>query len=99
MFAGYDLDTNQPTAGMYVYAHVNNPYSCLLMLPAGRLCEHVETDSSAAVAEDCDSELQQYLDTLDVTCQGDESDAAILQWTPDDNTPNLVYYQVRILFQ
>ena len=74
--------------------NTNNPYP--YAPPAGRLCEHVETDDSAAVAEDCDSELQEYLDTLDVTCQGDESEAAILTWTPDDETPNYVFYQVRI---
>ena len=76
--------------------NANHPYSCISS--AGRLCEHVETEDSAAIDEDCDSELQEYLDTLDVTCQGDESDAAILTWTPDFETPNFVYYQVRILF-
>ena len=43
----------------------------------------------------CDSNLQDYLDTLSVSCQGDESEAAILTWTPDENTPDVVYYQVR----
>ena len=43
----------------------------------------------------CDSNLQDYLDTLRVSCQGDESEAAILTWTPDDDTPDVVYYQVR----
>ena len=65
-----------------------------MLSSAGRLCEHTETDQSASVAENCDSELQQYLDTLDLTCQGDESDAAILTWMPDDDTPDVVYYQV-----
>ena len=44
----------------------------------------------------CDSNLQDYLDTLNVSCQGNESEAAILTWTPDENTPDVVYYQVRI---
>ena len=61
---------------------------------AGRHCEHMETDTSAAVAENCNSNLQEYLDTLTVTCQGDESEVAILTWTPDENTPDVVYYQV-----
>ena len=30
-----------------------------------------------------------------MTCEGDESEAAILTWTPDENTPDVVYYQVR----
>ena len=57
----------------------------------------METAQSASVAVDCDSTLQQYLDTLNVSCQGDESEAAILTWTPDENTPDVVYYQVRNL--
>ena len=62
--------------------------------PAGRYCAHEETDESASVAENCDSTLQEYLDTLNVTCQ-DEGEAAILKWTPDENTPDVVYYQVK----
>ena len=84
-----------PTNLLLVCMHMlntNNSYPCVPS--AGRLCEHIETDDSAAVAEDCDSELQEYLDTLDVTCQSNESEAAILTWTPDENTPDVVYYQV-----
>ena len=62
---------------------------------AGRYCSHEETAGSESVALDCDSTLQDYLDTLSVSCEGDESDAAILTWTPDENTPDVVYYQVR----
>ena len=61
---------------------------------AGRYCAHEETAESAAVAMNCDSNLQDYLDTLSVSCQGDESEAAILTWTPDEDTPDVVYYQV-----
>ena len=61
---------------------------------AGRYCSHVETASSGAVAEDCDRNLQDYLDTLTVTCEGEESEVAVLTWTPDENTPDVVYYQV-----
>ena len=46
------------------------------------------------MATDCNSGLEDYLKTLDVSCVGDESEAAILTWTPDDSTPDLVYYQV-----
>ena len=69
--------------------------STLYIRVAGRHCAHKETSGSASVAEDCDSTLQDYLDTLSVSCQGDESEAAILTWTPDENTPDVVYYQVR----
>jgi len=56
----------------------------------------VETDRSGDVATDCNSSLEDYLDTLDVTCEGEESEAAILEWTPDDDTPDVVYYQVNM---
>ena len=80
---------------MHTYNYnVNIPYHWSL---AGRLCEHFETNKSASVAEDCDSELQEYLDTLNVRCHGDKSDAAILTWTPDDDTPDVVYYQVQLI--
>ncbi|XP_065916173.1 protein Skeletor, isoforms B/C-like [Dysidea avara] len=62
-------------------------------LAAGRHCQHVETSSSGNVATSCSSSLEDYLNTLTVSCEGDESEAAILTWTPDDNTPDLVYYQ------
>ena len=67
---------------------------CMHTLLAGRHCEHIETDRSAAVAENCNSNLQEYLDTLTVSCQGDENEVAILTWTPDEDTPDVVYYQV-----
>ena len=64
---------------------------------AGRHCQHLETSSSGDVATNCSSRLDDYLNTLTVSCQGDESEAAILTWTPDDNTPDLVYYQVKLV--
>ena len=66
---------------------------------AGRHCQHVETSSSGNVATSCSNSLEDYLNTLTVSCEGDESEAAILTWTPDDNTPDLVYYQVDTLSQ
>ena len=66
-------------------------------LSAGRHCQHVETSSSGGVATSCSSNLEDYLNTLNVSCEGDESEAAILTWTPDDNTPDLVYYQVKLV--
>ena len=68
------------------------------MCIAGRHCAHKETAGSASVAENCDSTLQDYLDTLSLSCQGDESEVAILTWTPDENIPDVVYYQVRKLY-
>ena len=68
--------------------------SSLFNYSAGRYCSHEETAQSASVALECNSTLQEYLDTLNVMCEGDESEAAILTWTPDENTPDVVYYQV-----
>ena len=57
----------------------------------------METSSSASAATNCSSSLEDYLNTLTVSCEGDESEAAVLRWIPDDNTPALVYYQVNLV--
>ena len=54
----------------------------------------METSSSGDVADTCSSSLEDYLNTLAVSCEGDESEVGILTWTPDENTPDVVYYQV-----
>ena len=69
-------------------------YQCLILMLAGRYCAHEETAQSGAVAMNCSSNLQDYLDTLSVSCQGEESEVAILTWTPDEDTPEVIYYQV-----
>ena len=56
----------------------------------------METAASEGVATNCDSTLEDYQNTLEVTCEGDESEAAILTWTPDENTPDVVFYQVNV---
>ena len=56
----------------------------------------METAASGGVATDCASTLEDYQNTLEVSCEGDESEAAILTWTPDDNTPDVVFYQVNV---
>ena len=57
----------------------------------------METSVSASVATSCDSTLQQYINTLNLSCQGNDDEAAVLVWTPDENIPNTVYYQVKFL--
>ena len=85
---------------MYCISDRKHTYlSKILFLLAGRHCAHEETAGSESVALDCDSTLQDYLDSLNVSCVGDDSDVAILTWTPDENTPDVVYYQVRTLFE
>ena len=96
VYAGFDVVTSVPLAGKQAdYQHHLYTYYEMKIFTAGRYCSHVETASSGAVAEDCDRNLQDYLDTLTVNCEGEESEAAILTWTPDENTPDVVYYQVR----
>ena len=78
---------------LYGWLYVVHSYANFNL--AGRYCSHEETAESESVALDCNSTLRDYLDTLNVSCVGAESDAAILTWTPDENTPDIVYYQVR----
>lgn len=45
---------------------------------------------------DCNSVLSDYEQLLtppDPTC-GDNTNTNVFSWTPDENTPNTVYYQV-----
>ena len=94
MYAGFDVATNTPLAGKQADNQCRLYVSWNENFTAGRYCSHVETASSGAVAVDCDRDLQDYLDTLTVTCEGEENEAAILTWTPDQDTPDVVYYQV-----
>ena len=70
------------------------PFTVLYIIAAGRHCQYVETASSANVATECSSTLQDYQNSLRVSCQGSASEAANLTWTPNENTPDTVYYQV-----
>ena len=58
---------------------------------AGRLCLYEETDDSIRTRERCGS-LNAYIQTLEQTCQA--GSPSILTWTPDENTPDEVFYQV-----
>ena len=43
--------------------------------------------------------FQDYFNTLNLTCDGARiTDAYVLVWTPDENTPDIVYYQVSALW-
>ncbi len=62
------------------------------MCVAGRLCSCIEGARGAAVREGCGSR-EDYEESLECSC--DESgEPAILTWTPDENTPDTLYYQV-----
>ena len=64
----------------------------------GPLCVHQSTSSSGPVNENCEMTFQDYFNTLNLTCDGARiTDAYVLVWTPDENTPDIVYYQVSAL--
>lgn len=61
----------------------------LTRVAAGRLCEWVQRSKESA--EEYGS-FGEYQRVLELNC--DKGQAAVLQWTPDAETPDLVYYQV-----
>ncbi|XP_064398937.1 neurogenic locus notch homolog protein 3-like [Halichondria panicea] len=60
---------------------------------AGRLCACREGAEAARVRESCGSR-QEYEESQDCSCE--EGEPAVLIWIPDENTPNIVYYQCAI---
>ena len=59
----------------------------------GRLCELVETPSALASRTSC-QDLDDYLSKLEEGSGCSQGQAGTLSWTPDENTPDTVYYQV-----
>ena len=51
-----------------------------------------EGPSSASTREDCSTTFADYFATLQQVCEAGQP--GVLQWTPDKNTPDTVYYQV-----
>lgn len=60
----------------------------------GRLCEWAQDPNHPA---DAFESFGGYQRTLTLDCQ--EGQPGILQWTPDANTPDLVYYQVSQVYR
>ena len=61
----------------------------LLFLSVGRYCEYnnIDTDRSREFET-----FDAYLPTLVLEC--DDGGPGMFTWTPDENTPDTVYYQV-----
>ncbi len=59
---------------------------------AGHHCNFIETATSNMLLQNCASE-EEYTRSLQLMCD-EEKEEVILEWTPDENTPDLVYYQV-----
>ena len=64
--------------------------SCLLN-SVGPLCELMETATSGIIRQTCDT-YDNYISSLNLMCVSGAP--GTLVWTPDENTPDLVYYQV-----
>ena len=65
---------------------------CLSVCTVGSLCTYEEGPSSASTREDCSTTFADYFATLQQVCRAGQP--GVLQWTPDMNTPDTVYYQV-----
>ena len=61
----------------------------------GELCSYIETQSSNAIRENCGN-LTAYTSLLMLvgSCSNGNGNPGRLVWTPDANTPDVVYYQV-----
>lgn len=62
-----------------------------LYTSVGALCEYTETGTSETIRQTC-RPYNDYFSSLDFTCQRGEP--ARVVWTPNHNTPDVVYYQV-----
>ena len=66
-------------------------YDSLISTAVGPLCELSETGESERMRQSCGS-YDDYINSLGSMCQ--PGDPGELIWTPDDSTPDRVYYQV-----
>ena len=57
------------------------------------MCQLEETEASETTRQNC-GDLQTYIDTLETSASCNSGEPGKLVWTPDENTPDLVYYQV-----
>ena len=57
---------------------------------------------SETMRQTCDAGLTQYVNSLALSastlCRSNSGQPGRLVWTPDENTPDVVYYQVYTLF-
>ena len=71
--------------------YFNRYYDLLSYNIVGALCEYVETPASEAIRQRCEP-YDDYISSLELTCMNGTHGKLI--WTPNDNTPDIVYYQV-----
>ena len=68
--------------------------SIIIIYSVGKQCQLLETTSSTYLRESC-SDLDMYINSLEYSESCSTGTPGILIWTPDNDTPDLVYYQVR----
>ncbi len=109
VYAGFDANGNV-TGGKFIKKKLLFSRYCLFFncivhffktfihiiktLVTGRWCNYEETDESSRLRQECSTTLRNYTDSLSLSC--DPGRGGVLTWTPDDNTPDLVYYQVKL---
>ena len=57
----------------------------------GPLCEYTENSGSEVIRQTCNT-YDVYMSSLNFTCQPGQPGRLV--WTPNDSTPDVVYYQV-----
>ncbi len=92
MYAGFNA-SDQATAG-----ETTLPVLFVMSPPpppplVGRLCELEETPSALASRTSCQN-LDDYLSKLAEGSGCSQGQPGTLSWTPDQDTPDIVYYQV-----
>ena len=99
VFAGFDENDQEIGGNNFFVIHREIclfPYF-LYYYTVGRLCQLRETAASEKARNNC-SDLQTYIDTLETPASCNSGEPGILVWRPDENTPDLVYYQVYHVF-
>ena len=67
----------------------------MFCIPVGStLCSYIETNASVSLRENCGSTVQQYVNSLKRRCDKTPPIPNEVVFTPDRNTPDVVYYQV-----
>ncbi|XP_051164567.1 protein Skeletor, isoforms B/C isoform X2 [Leptopilina boulardi] len=86
---GYLHKTPEERAKVKIFAGVRRQRGTVRPTGVGRLCNWVP-DQNSPLADDFAS-FGAYQRTLALEC--DSGEPGIVQWTPDENTPDTVYYQ------
>lgn len=68
-------------------------FSPLFVYAVGTFCSFNEGNTSPTIRQQCGT-IQQYLGSLGKTCDQNPPTAGEIVFSPDDTTPDVVYYQV-----